>query len=300
MQQTNHLANLYLLVQVVDAGGLSAAARQLGMTRSMVSRRIIELERRLGVRLLHRHARQFAITPAGERVYRHALVMCDAALAATAAGRTALETESGLVRIGVDPLLLPLVGELLVEFSTRHPLTRVVLSGDNVTALLKHRLDVVLSVGDLPSESAQLSADLLGGMRRVVVASPDLLQRLEHPRHPHQLDERHCLAYAPRPWELRGASVSHRDPRLTSDQLPTLLAMACAGAGVAQLPMYLCHEQLAGGRLRMIFEAFEARPLPLHALSWSGNVGGQASRDFIAFARQHLAGLATHGIIPGA
>lgn len=298
MQQTNHLANLYLLVQVIDAGGLSAAAQELGMTRSLVSRRIIELEGRLGVRLLHRHARHFAITPVGEQVYRHAVAMCDAAHAATSAARAALNPADGLVRLGVDALLLPLAGEMLADFGTKRAQTRMTLGIEDAAALGKQRMDIVLHVGEPPTERPDITVHPLGSMRRVVVASPALLQRPQAPRHPDQLDDRDCLGYGARDWELRGAKARQRQPRIVTDHLPTLLEMARAGAGFAQLPMYLCRDDLASDRLRMVFEAFEARPLPLQALVRTEQDVDPATADFIAFAQQYLVSMAAQVIMP--
>ena len=82
MEQADNLADLHLLVQVIDAGGLAAAAQTLGTTRSLVSRRLLALEARLGAKLLNRNTRGLSVTATGEEVYRHAVLMCEAAQAA--------------------------------------------------------------------------------------------------------------------------------------------------------------------------------------------------------------------------
>src|SRR5690348_15890380 len=101
MDRINNLGDLYLFVQVIEAGGFSAAATRMGTTCSLLSRRLIALEQRLGARLLHRNARQFALTATGERVYRHASAMCEAAIAAEQAAISQDPTR-GLVRIEAE------------------------------------------------------------------------------------------------------------------------------------------------------------------------------------------------------
>lgn len=296
MQQPSQFANLYLLVQVVDAGGLSVAARQLGMTRSMVSRRLLALESDLGVRLVQRDARHFAVTPAGEQVYRHALAMCEAAQAATVVARDAHGSDGAQVRIGMDDSLQPLAPELLPAFSVRLPRTRLSLGSEQASALGKQRVDVVLCVGEAP-QNVDVIAQPLANLRWIVVASPALLKRLEHPRHPDQLADHDCMNYGARDWTLRGTSPRRRQARLVSDHLPTVLAMARAGLGFVQVPMYACREELASGQLCQAFDAFEARPMPLLALSRPEPLTGKATQEFITFASDHLASLGNPGIL---
>src|SRR5699024_4947051 len=109
MEQARHLDNLHLLVKIIEAGSLAAAARELDTTRSLVSRRLMALEKAFGARLVYRDARRFAVTPAGERVYKHAVVMCDAADAAFAAADEARTAGAGTLRVGMHEALCMLV-----------------------------------------------------------------------------------------------------------------------------------------------------------------------------------------------
>lgn len=296
MQQPSQFTNLYLLVQVIDAGGLSAAARQLGMTRSMVSRRLMALESELGVRLLHRDARHFIVTPAGEKVYRHALVMCDAAQAATEAARDSDGAHSAQIRIGMDDALQTLATEIVPAFSAQHPGVRLAVGSGDVSALVKQRVDVVFSAADA-ADRADVVSQRLVSLRWIVVASPALLQRLDHPRHPDQLTDRNCLNYGIADWNLRGTMAHPRQPQLVSSHLPTLLAMARAGLGFVQAPMHACHDDLSSGSLCETFEAFETIPRPLYALRRAEPDAGQAALRFIAFVKDQLTGMGDRGVI---
>lgn len=302
MDQIGQLANLYLLTRVIDAGGFSAAARAMDTTRSLLSRRIIELEQHLGVRLLHRDARRFAVTAVGEQIYRHAVLMCEAAQAAAAVAREAHDG-GGLLRVDMPDLLSPLLSGVLADFADSHPQVRLsAAAGGGIDALLRQRADVALSLGHALPDSGDIVARPLGSARMVVVASPALLQRLDHPRHPDQVEDRHCLGYTGQglaaDWQLRGVARRRRHARIVSDHLPTVLASARAGMGFAQLPMYACHDDLASGQLQLAFEAFEARPLPLHALTMPGPAAGATLLGFIRFVRERLAGMPAHGVLP--
>ncbi|KRF01796.1 hypothetical protein ASG87_09795 [Frateuria sp. Soil773] len=302
MDQTGQLANLYLLTRVIDAGGFSAAAREMGTTRSLLSRRIIALEQQLGARLLHRDARRFAVTAVGEQVYRQAVLMCEAAQAAVAVAREA-QGPAGLLRVDMPGPLSPLLSGVLAEFADRNPQLRLAASASGgADALLRQRADVALSLGSALPDSGDIVARPLGSARLVMVASPELLQQLDHPRHPDNVEDRHCLGYtghglAP-DWQLRGTTPRRRHARLVSDHLPTVLASARAGMGFAQLPMYACHEDLASGRLQLVFEAFEARPLPLHALTMAGHASGELALGLIRFVREQLARMPALGLLP--
>lgn len=303
MDLTRHLTNLYLLVRVIDAGGFSAAAREIGTTRSLLSRRIIALEEALDVRLLYRDARRFTVTATGEKVYRHAVMMCDAAQAATAAARESRGTGHGKLRVSMCDALLPLISGVLAAFAGHHP--QMQLSANtrhDVDALLLQRTDVIFHLGHTLPDSGDIVARPLGQARLVIVANPDLLQRLSHPRHPDEIDASYLLGYTGHglspDWALRGSTSKRQPARLVSDHLATVIEAAQSGMGLVQLPMYACHEDLASGRLELAFEAFEASPQPLHALTLSGHACDEATLDFIRFTRGQLADMRNRGVLP--
>ncbi|SFW25951.1 DNA-binding transcriptional regulator, LysR family [Luteibacter sp. UNCMF366Tsu5.1] len=292
MDRMNNLNDLFLLVQVIEAGGFSAAASRLGTTRSLLSRRIIALEERLGARLLHRNARQFAITPTGERVYRHAAAMCEAATAAEQAAMAEGAAQS-LVRIEAQGLLSPLVAELVPGFATAHARIRLSVStgGTGVEALLRQQTDVILSLRETLPDSGDIVARSLGDVRLVTIASPELVCRLGEPEHPARLDEGHCLSYASETsgyWMFRGLAPRRRNARMASADLGALLAAARAGVGFAQLPLFMVANDIAAGRLRTVLDAFEPAPLPLHALTMSTRVVSDATLNFVRFVQKSV------------
>lgn len=302
MDNADNLVDLYLLTLVVEAGGFSAAAHRAGTTKSRLSRRIIELEERLGAQLLHRNARRFSLTAVGEQVYRHALLIREAAAAAEAAASEIKGSPGGHVRVHADSRLLPLLEGMLEGFSRQHPYTRIsaTQNDDGINALLEQRADVVLCMHDALPDSADIVARALGSVHYVLVVSPRLLAQTDRPEHPDLIPDQHYLSHAVATPSRQQTATSRRrpSPRFISNNASALLAAARAGMGYARLPRYLCHTDLEEGRLRTVFESHDAPPLPLHALTLQERAMSQAAMSFVQFARRHLALSQLPGITP--
>lgn len=302
MDNPDNLMDLYLLTLVVEAGGFSAAAQRAGTTKSRLSRRILELEERLGAQLLHRNARRFSVTAVGEQVYRQALLIREAAAAAEAAAREAKGSPGGHVRVHTDSRLLPLLEGMLEGFSRQRPYTRIsaTQSDSGIDALLEQRADVVLCMGDALPDSADIVARALGSVHHVLVASPRLLAQTDQPEHPDLIPDQHYLSHTVATPSRQQTSASRRraSPRFTSNNVSTLLAAAKAGMGYARLPLYLCHADLQEGGLQTVFDSHNAPPLPLHALTLQERAMSQAAVSFVQFARRHLALAQPPGITP--
>lgn len=302
MENPENLVDLYLLTLVVEAGGFSAAAQRAGTTKSRLSRRIIELEERLGAQLLHRNARRFSITAVGEQVYRQALLIREAAAAAELAANEAKGSPGGHVRVHADSRLLPLLEDMLEGFSRLRPHTRMsaIQGDDGVDALLEQRADIVLCMDETLPDSADIVARALGSVHHVLVASPRLLAQADRPDHPDQIPDQQYLSHTAAPPSRQHAHASRRrsSTRFTSNNASTLLAAAKAGMGYARLPLYLCHMDIQQGGLRRVFESHAMPPQPLHALTLQERAMSQAAISFVQFARRHLALAQPPGITP--
>jgi len=296
MDSIDNLGDLYLLVQAIEAGGFSAAAAKLGTTRSLISRRILALEERLGARLLHRNARQFGVTATGERVYQYAAAMCEAAQAAEQAALIPGEAQR-MIRIEAHGLLSPMVASLMSDFSALNPRARfsMTVGAGDMNRLLRQQTDVILSLRETLPDSTDVVARSLGELRRVTVASPDLLKRVGVPKHPGELDDDDCLALGAEAsgfWHFRGMAPRRRNVRVAFADVAALLAAVEGGLGVAQLPHYLVADHFPTGKLTTLLEAFEPEPLPLHALTVTGRVASDATVSFVRFIQSRLSALA--------
>jgi DNA-binding transcriptional LysR family regulator len=291
MKQTNNMEDLFLLVQVIEAGSFSVAADQLRTTRSLLSRRVIALERRLGVQLLHRNARRFSVTSTGEAVYRHASAMCESAAAAEYAA-TRADVESRFVRVHVHSLLMPLMSTILPRFAAVHPRVRVWLTtgtGD-VEPLLRQQADVVLAVNDSLPDSTDVVARSLARMPVMTVAAPELLGRLGTPAHAERIADGDVLAYAGpgAPVSLLFRPDRQSEARLVTSDTDLLLASVRAGLGFARLPAFLCEDDIRSGRLSRVHESAEPDPIPVHALTMSARAVSDSALAFVRFAQEEL------------
>lgn len=291
MNLINHFDDLYLLTRVIEARGFSAAAQQTGIPRSRLSRRIIELEQQLGARLLHRNARRFSVTPLGEQVYRQALAMRVAAEAVESVVQEATHMPSGLVRVDISALLMGIIPSALATFAAETGIQLTMVQKGGVSALLEQHADLVFVLGSSLPNNGDVVARKLGYVRMVTVASPQLLAHREALKHSSQLQQWPCLGYTDNSgnysWRLKDMPHGPRCASL-ADNLPALVGAACAGLGVAQLPLYACRDEINEGRLQVVLDTFESPPWPLYALTLSSRAVNQAVRSLLEFCRAHL------------
>lgn len=260
-------------VRAVDAKSFSAAARALGTTPSAVSKAVVKLESRLGVRLLQRTTRALSLTHEGMLFYERVskllteLDEAEAALASKKGLRGTLRV-SAPVELGRT-----FVAGAVRAFLERHPAVRVELSlADRFVDLVEERIDVAVRVGRL--EPSSLIARRIGQARNLVYAAPRYLRRAGHPRHPGELAQHACLRYLsggerPLPWVFRGPDglleVPVRGP-LDSDNGSVLRQAAAEGLGLIRTLDALVGQEVAAGHLRCVLEAFAPEPLPIHAV----------------------------------
>ena len=285
------MADLFLLVQVIEAGSFSVAADQLRTTRSLLSRRIIALERRLGVQLLHRNARRFSVTSTGEAVYRHASVMCESAAAAEHAA-TRADVANRFVRVHAHSLLMPLMSTILPKFSAVHPRVRVWLTTGTgeVEPLIRQQADIILGVHDSLPDSTDVVARSLAHIPVMTVAVPELLGRLGTPPNAERIADADVLAYAgpSAPASLLFRPGRQSEARLVTSDTDLLLASVRAGLGFARLPACLCEDDIRSGRLARVHESAEPDPIPVHALTMSARAVSDATLAFVRFAQEQL------------
>ncbi|MGE0151983.1 MAG: LysR family transcriptional regulator [Reyranellaceae bacterium] len=270
------LNDLYFFVQVVDHGGFAPAARALGMPKSRLSRRVALLEGRLGVRLLQRTTRRFAVTEVGREYYRHCLAMLVEADAAEEAIARLSATPRGRLKLSCPPALLYFhAGDMIGRFMAAHPEIEIQLECTN------RRVDVVAEGFDMalrarlpPLEDSELVMKVLGDSRHRLIAAPALLLRHARPLVPADLATLPSLdlgaQFGEHFWLLDGpdgasARVPHR-PRLVVDDMVALCFAARNGVGIAELPTMMIGAELAGGRLVDALPDWTPRSRIVHAV----------------------------------
>jgi len=259
MNNMNKLLEMECFVRVVDAGSISAAADRMDMAKSAVSRRLGELESRLGVQLLNRTTRRLSLTSAGSDFYEH----CNAILAevADAEGNvsTADATLKGRLRVAA-PLSFGLehVGPVITDFMQAHPELMVELDfNDRQADLVAEGYDLGIRIAKLSDSS--LIARKLTAIRHVICASPDYWEDHGRPDHPDDLKQHVALRYtlaAQRSWRYMapdGSRGSVTIPAQTSANNGTFLSRAAAqGVGIIRMPVFIVYRLIESGELEPV------------------------------------------------
>ncbi|HEU4580278.1 MAG TPA: LysR substrate-binding domain-containing protein [Polyangiaceae bacterium] len=285
------LNEVLVFAKVVQAGSFVRAARQLEMPKSTVSRKVVELEARLGARLLERTTRTLRLTDTGRAYFAHAERILQELEAAEAAVSHLQEVPRGLLRVSA-PLNFMQLGAISERFLTRYPEVRLeIVCNDRIVDLIAEGFDVAVRVGKLADST--LVARPLATMRNVLVASPALLQRLGVPGRAEQLPGWPCIAFggaAERSiWELSssaGKAASVRiNPSFIVNDFDVLLGAAVSGLGIALLPENRCVEDARAGRLRRVLPEWSSIQRPLQAVY----PGGRHLSPKLAAFLAHLA-----------
>ncbi len=270
------LNDLYYFVQSVDHGGFAPAGRALGLPKSKLSRRITLLEERLGVRLIQRSTRRFAVTDIGRSYYEHCKAMLVEAEAAQEVIDASRAEPRGVVRLACPAALLHVhVGAMVAGFMARHPHVTVQLEATNRRVdVVGEAVDVAIRVRPPPLDDSELVLRVLADRGQCLVASPALVGRLGPPAGPADLAGWPSLGLGTpqqaHTWTLYGpgdarAAVQHA-PRLVTGDMIALRSAALAGVGVVQLPLLMVREQLAQGSLLRVLPHWQPRREIIHAV----------------------------------
>src|SRR5215217_6820078 len=183
------LNDMLFFAEVVDRGGFAAAGRALNIPKSKLSRRVADLEARLGVRLLQRTTRKLSLTQAGEIYHRYCVAMREQAEAADEAVAQVRTEPRGTVRVTCPVTLAQTtIGPVLPRFLAAHPQVRIDMVVTNrVIDLVQEGVDVALRVRSNLDDSGTLVVKNLGNTKGILVASPQLLQRFGQPASPEEL-----------------------------------------------------------------------------------------------------------------
>jgi len=251
----DRLTGLEVFAKVAGAGSLSAAARALGMSQTMVTKHIAALESRLGVKLFHRTTRRLSITEAGRNYLESSgriLAEIEAADAAVAADRV---EPRGLLRLNAPVSFgTRQIAPLLAEFTQRHPRVTVELGlNDRLVDLVEEGWDLAIRIGNLTNSS--LIARRIAPCRIVVCAAPSYLGARGAPRTVASLADHNCLGYTlsqrtPIDRWVFGADVGVQiSGNLRANNGDALRAAAIAGQGIIHQPTFIVADDIREGRL---------------------------------------------------
>ena len=285
------LESMETFVRVVEAGSITAAAERMGIAKSAVSRRISELEERLGVQLFRRTTRRLNLTDTGRSFHER----CVNILADVEEAEQAVSHEHGTLR-GRLRVALPLsfglsqLGPAINAFLQAHPEVEFDLDfNDRQVDLLAEGFDLALRIGDL--EDSSLIARRLASIRSCVCASPAYLRAVGTPRQPGDLAHHACLTYSlvpePRVWRYTGADGKAGSVRVSSrlqaNNGDFLHRAALEGKGIALQPLFIVQPSLDAGLLVPLLAEYQWPATSAHALYPHTRHLSQRVRAFIDF-----------------
>lgn len=244
----NRISEMEIFTQVVDGGNFSEAARRLNMNPSTISKLILRLETRLGVRLMHRTTRKVVLTEEGEHFY-HRMVRILADIREAEA--SLISKAKGKVRITCSiPFALHQLIPILAEFTQANPdIEIILLSTDAVVDLLAERCDIAIRIGKLSDSSLKMRK--LAESKMILVASPRYLKQHGIPKKLSDLEKHICLNFYGHPELNRWPFKNKKTPwewqaqnSFSADNGESIAKMVLSGGGIARLSAFMVRENI--------------------------------------------------------
>ncbi|MEO7067726.1 MAG: LysR family transcriptional regulator [Rhodanobacter sp.] len=290
----NHLEDMRIFVETVDAQSFTATAERLGLSKQFVSKRIAALEKRLGARLLVRTTRHLRVTDLGlayhERAQRILLEVDDAEQMITS--QTA--TPRGTLRLSAPMTFATLhMGSLIPEFMRRHPEVSIELElNDRTVDLVGEGYDMAVRIGTLADSS--LLARGIASVQLITCASPDYLRLHDMPVVPDQLGSHDCLIYGHArhsEWTFRIEGRARKvavSGRMRANNGEMLCHAAIQNMGITNLPDFIVAAALADGRLVEVLSSFRPEAFTIYAVYPQHRQSSLLVRAFSDFLVEHF------------
>jgi len=290
--------NMRVFIRVVEAGSISGAADRLGMAKSVVSRRLKELEEHLGVELFHRTTRRMNLTDTGRAFYHQSVRILEDVLEAELATSQAHGTLKGSLKIALPSTFgIMHMGPAIGEFLREHPQIEFDLDfNDREVDLMQEGFDLAIRIANLPDSS--LIARRLSPIKTVMCASPSYLERMGTPQAPGELIEHQCLVYSLlrdyEYWYLidgNGKEVRIKiHPYLKASTGEFLKDVAIEGLGITLLPSFIAYKEIESGALVPILRDYKPPQFDAYAIYPQTRHLSQRVRAFVDFLVERFEG----------
>jgi DNA-binding transcriptional LysR family regulator len=278
-----------IFVAVAKHGGFTAAARELGLSKSAISKRITQLEDQLASRLIHRTTRKLSLTEAGERYYQHALKATIAAQNAEDSVSELLGDPQGVLKVHA-PMSFGLlhIAPMVPLFLKHYPNVKIeLMMDDDAIDIIGEGFDISIRPGELPDST--LISRRIASLKSMVCMSPDYATNTELTS-PVHLEEENCLLYSYSSsaayWDFNKSGKSKRvnvkgNYRVNSSE--ALKEAILQGAGIGRLPSFVAGEYIRTGKLIQIFSEYTMPEKVLYAVYPERNYVPAKVKTFIDF-----------------
>ena len=285
-------------VKAVEAGGFSAAARQLGLTPSALSKLVSRLEDRLGAQLMQRTTRRLQLTVEGEAFFGRARTILAAMDEAESEVTEAVSSPRGLLRIHCGSTFgMHQLAPAIPRFQERHPSVSLELTiSDERLSMMQEGVDLAIRIG--PLEESSLVARRICNLERVIFAAPAYLARYGTPRTPDDLQQHNCLWITSLPQLKRwpfdtddGIRVVNVSGNIAANHAETVMQLALAGVGITRLADVVVATALRAGTLVPILTDWHhVEPVPLYVTYPSGRNLSPKVRAMVEFLVEEFGG----------
>jgi len=287
---------MWAYTKVVAHGSFSEAARDMQLSRSAVSKYVIDLEAELGVQLLNRSTQHAVPTDAGQHYYERCLaILAEIEEADLSVSRLQAEPR-GVLRVNAPMSFGTMyLGRAVSDFMTQYPRLQILLTlSDQHLDTVQEGFDVTVRIADAPPHS--LSARKIAPAPRVLCASPAYLERAGIPRHPRDLRGHECLSYGylatGLQWKLAGRDGQEHSVqvpwRLCTNNGEVLRDAALGGQGIALLPLFIAGGHLRDGSLQAVLPRYKAPETSIYALYPSSRYVPVKLRAFVDFLAERF------------
>ncbi len=291
----DRLTAMEIFINVVEHQGFSSASRHLGISRASVSKQVLQLEERLGARLLNRTTRRVSVTEVGEAYFER----CKRVLAEVEEADLMVERLHSEPR-GILKVSAPMsfgvshAGPAVSEFLTRFGDLSISLTlNDRFTDLIEEGFDVAIRIAQTADSS--LVARRLASVRCVMVATPAYLAANGVPQNPQELGTQKCLSYiylaSGQEWPMVGpggeTSVKVSGP-LKANNGEVLLEAVLRDLGIGFLPYFLVRDEIENGNLVPVLDRYRLPDLSLYAVSPPNRYPARKVQAFIAFLAERF------------
>lgn len=273
----DRLGEMSAFVRAVETGGFTAAARQLGLTPSALSKLVTRLENRLGARLLHRTTRRLQMTPEGEVFFNRARHILSAVDDAENEVSQAGKSPRGLLRLHCGSAFgLHQLTPAIPRFQELYPEVELDLTISDTATSLEEGYDMAIRIG--PLDESSMVARRICNLERLICAAPAYLARHGTPRTPDDLQQHNCLWITSLPalrrWPFdteEGIRIVLVSGNVVANNAETVLQLALEGVGITRLTDVIVGEAIRSGKLVPILTDWNhVEPVPLYATYPSG------------------------------
>lgn len=285
---------LVAYVTVVKCGNFTAASKQLGLSKQLMSRRILQLEERLGARLLIRTTRKLSTTETGQAFYVRAQQILQQLQEAEQEVSNQADELRGLIRLAAPLSYATMrLSQAIHQFMLLYPLVEVWVEADNrLVDVVGEGYDMVIRITNQPEEGMVVKT--LEPSPMVYTCSPAYAKQFGVPASPSEVKQHHCLTHRSSEWvfvEQQELLKMHIHPRVKSNHGEVLRNAALAGLGITCLPAFYTEDDIRAGRLVEILAPYRYESAAVYLMT---PYHKQTSRLIRAFSEHLLAWFASN------